>query len=345
MLESDLWALDENIDPSRQNKGGENQEHPDKLAYALSKSFPAKRPGADKPDPLAEGAPAPIAASSERIKLPTPISSSIRIKSGKVVDGPAKFRTESEFDDLEHWEDTSLESDQEIAEEPLPEKPPEPVVAPGLPVVEDLSAPGEIPVANALTQTPEPPRAASLDGLRKAFPSLSKIERICLITLFLVLLIGAAWIVVDSLRRLPTHSLFADEHLFPVQGKYVIVESAKTYWREPLMEGKAQDTFRRGTALLPVVELSTGAGSGGLRVVFRNNDGESVGDIVTRSVRGGQRVEIPATAGFDDVGMHAAYRTRETNPWVVEVYEAPSVDALATEFKWLFKMNISTDRR
>ena len=54
---------------------------------------------------------------------------------------------------------------------------------------------------------------------------------------------------------------------------------------------------------------------------------------------------IPATAGFDDIGMHAAYRTGGTKPWTVEIYEAPSENASGKEFTKLFETHISTDRR
>jgi hypothetical protein len=62
-------------------------------------------------------------------------------------------------------------------------------------------------------------------------------------------------------------------------------------------------------------------------------------------VRDSVRLNVPATAGFDDVGMHAAYRTGESKPWTVGVYEAPTEDAPGRDFKKVFEMDISTDLR
>ena len=111
------------------------------------------------------------------------------------------------------------------------------------------------------------------------------------------------------------------------------------------MEGPDQDTFRRGTELLPVLEISLAGGPAGIRVLFRNDERAVVGDAVTRTVRGSGTLKIPATAGFDDIGMHAAYRTGESKPWTIEVFEAASENAPSREFTKLFEMNISTDRR
>ena len=54
---------------------------------------------------------------------------------------------------------------------------------------------------------------------------------------------------------------------------------------------------------------------------------------------------LAATAGFEDIGMHAAYRTGQSKSWSVEVREAPSEDSPVQDFKKLFEMSISTDRR
>lgn len=170
-------------------------------------------------------------------------------------------------------------------------------------------------------------------------------ERVGLIALSALLVIGAVTVIAFSLSRLPTESAAVKANDFPINGKFVTVSSAVTYWRPPILEGKNPDTFRRGTVLLPVIDLVVPEGSGALRVVFRNPDGESVGDVVTRSVQRGQSLQIAATAGFDDLGMHSAYRTGESKPWTIEVDEAPSVNSNSSAFVSLFKMNISTDRR
>jgi len=70
-----------------------------------------------------------------------------------------------------------------------------------------------------------------------------------------------------------------------------------------------------------------------------------MGDAVNRTLQPGVPLQIAATAGFEDVGMHAAYRTGQSKPWTIEVLEAPSEGALNSEFRKLFEINISTDRR
>ena len=62
-------------------------------------------------------------------------------------------------------------------------------------------------------------------------------------------------------------------------------------------------------------------------------------------VSGGAPIQFAATDGFNDPGMHAAYRTGQAKPWTIEVFEAPSEDSAAGEFKKLFEMNIASDRR
>ena len=94
-----------------------------------------------------------------------------------------------------------------------------------------------------------------------------------------------------------------------------------------------------------MLELKVSGGPAMLRVHFRNEDHSVVGDAVTYTVKQGGKVQIPATAGFDDPGMHAAYRTGQSKPWTIEVFEASSDDASGSDFKKLFEMNISTDRR
>jgi hypothetical protein len=165
------------------------------------------------------------------------------------------------------------------------------------------------------------------------------------LALCVLLIAGAVAVIAFSLSRLPTEPAAVKATDFPIKGKFLTVSSAVTYWRPPILEGKNPDTFRRGTVLLPVVDLVVEEGNVAFRVVFRNPDGESVGDVVTRAAQNGQSLQIAATAGFDDLGMHAAYRTGESKPWSIEVDEAPSANSDSSAFVTLFKMNISTDRR
>jgi hypothetical protein len=174
---------------------------------------------------------------------------------------------------------------------------------------------------------------------------LSKVERIGLIALVVLLLGGALGILIISLNRLPTESDKASSHDFPIKGTHFSIRSAKSYWRAPVTDGPHPDTFRRGAKLLPVVELDLAGGPAAVRVMFRNDERILVGDAVTHAVRGDGKLSIAATAGFDELGMFAAYRTGESKPWTLEVYEAPSEDTTGRDFKKLFEMDITTDRR
>jgi len=174
---------------------------------------------------------------------------------------------------------------------------------------------------------------------------LSKVEKVGTILLVALLLIGGMAVYMFSLHRLPTESVKVKATDFPFKGNLLVVNSAISYWRPPITTGPTPDVFRRGTQLLPVVELSTSADSAAVRVIYRDDSHNIVGDPITRAVHGKGSVTIAATAGFDDTGMHAAYRTGGSKPWTIEVLEAPTENSESTDFKKLFEMNISPTLR
>lgn len=137
----------------------------------------------------------------------------------------------------------------------------------------------------------------------------------------------------------------AEEIDFPVAGNRLTITAAETYWREP-KGGENADVVRRGTKLIPVLDISVeGKKSAAIRIFFRNDQGEVIGDSITRDISGKTTLSIPATAGFDDIGMHAAYRTSESPSWIVQVYESPNANASREQFKKVLETEISTDRR
>lgn len=174
---------------------------------------------------------------------------------------------------------------------------------------------------------------------------LSKVERIGLWVLLGVLFIGGSLIVLNISHRLPTDTGRAKPIDFPVKGRYTEILSVETFWRTPITEGKNAETFRRGTKLLPVVKLTSAGTPAAVRVFFRDSDGLVMGDAVTRAIRPGTPLQVAATSGFDDVGMHAAYRTGQSKPWTIEVREAPAESSPNADFKKLFEIKVSTDRR
>jgi hypothetical protein len=152
-------------------------------------------------------------------------------------------------------------------------------------------------------------------------------------------------VFLNSIHRLPAGAERLTAGDFPVEGRHLTIRSADSFWRAPITEGERAETFRRGTQLLPVVELTSSGSTGAVRVIFRDQDGRGAGDVVTSPIKPGAPLQIAATAGFEDVGMHAAYRAGQSEPWTVEVFEAPSETSSNSDFRKLFEIDISTDRR
>lgn len=347
--ESDLWDLDDDFalpsdaPPARQD------------APRVGKDLPAPREKKAGPPREGEEAPTP------RLKTPEGDKIRIHVNKPKVSTRPGpgtQAREDKDFADLDHWEDANPQDDLED----LPSVPVSAADAWAPPASIEESAPvpsiAEIPedaaADSAVVPIPEEqqddefspvvPVGAKPVSLRPRL-TLSKIEKIGLGALAATLMIVAGVAYMFSLNRLPHESERVRAKDFPVRGSLLTVNSAKSYWRAPITDGAAPDTFRRGTQLLPVLEVSLSGGPAAVRVLFRSEDRTVVGDAVTRSVGAGSTLTIAATAGFDDLGMHAAYRTGESKPWTIEVYEAPSENTAGRDFKKVFEMNISTDLR
>jgi hypothetical protein len=343
--ELDLWAFEDDL---------ELPEPPVvETTRSAAKDIPAPRER-QKGKPREFGnrpAPPPQHSRDERIQINVNKPAE-KLPPAEALAGQAK--PEREFDDLENWDDAKLEPEleelphEDAGETPEAITPPEPEPAEQETQPEPTLPAGKSPAEPPPAEDESPPTAPPASP--KSLPllpnlELTKVERVGLISLVAVLLVGAATVLMFSLNRLPSEPEKAGANDFPVTGKLLTVTSAVSYWRIPITEGAGQDTFRRGTELLPVLELSLTGGPAGIRVLFRNDEREVVGDAVTRTVRGGGTLKIPATAGFDDIGMHAAYRTGGSKPWTIEVSEAPAEDAPNTAFRKLFEMNIATDRR
>jgi hypothetical protein len=346
--ESDLWDFEDDLDLPEDDPAPKKPEAP----RSVSRDIPAPRerqPGKSEDKELrsaAEGS----APAEEKIRMDvTKVRS--RGRAAGPTPGPAK--PESDFDDLENWDDPDAEP--EIEELPAVEilRVPEPEPQPPAPEpIEEMKTAAASPAETAPLPPSEPDDEFSPAPRKNAEPvslrphlALSTLERVGLVVLLVLLLGGGATVFVASLNRLPVESEKAETTDFPIKGAFISVASATSYWRAPITEGPDADTFRRGTELLPVLELKASGGPAAIRVLFRGDDGTVVGDAVTRTIDGTENLTIPATAGFDDPGMHAAYRTGESKPWTIGVYEARSEDAAGRDYKKLFEMNISTDRR
>lgn len=342
--ELDLWAFDED---EELQAAPEPSQAVVPVPRSLGKNLPAPREAPlDRSDAAGNGQASRPSAGEESIR--------INVNKPQLQNRPAgpslrAATPEGEFGELEAWD-----------QQPLPEEsPPPPATAvpefvPAPPTEpEPVTAEAPLPPPSAVVParpaddnefSPVVPEHAVPLSLRPHW-QLSMLERIGLVGLLAALLVGGGAILVYSLTRLPTEARRAKANDFPLKGGHLTIESATSYWRAPLLEGPSPDTVRRGTQLLPVLEIKVSGGPAALRILFRNEDRAVVGDAVTRLVTGAGTLQIPATAGFDDLGMHAAYRTGESKAWTIEVFEAPSEQTAGREFKMLFELNISTDHR
>jgi hypothetical protein len=312
--EADLWAFDDDLEPKLPEPGAGSAAEPSVPPDRIS---PRPREG-DKAvirPPIAQE---PAERTSMNFNRLRPKAQPILVPADHTKPG-------REFDDLGDWEESAAVVPEAIVRLEEPEPAPVAVETPE-PQAEEIA-----------TETrPAPPVSALRPRL-----GLTLVERMGLITLAVLLVGGGIAAYIVTVSRLPSGDSRLQADDFPVKGKFLTVVSADSFWREPTKE----DTARRGTQLIPVAEFVTSGGPAALRVFFRDANGDLVGDGVTRLARPGETVRIAATAGFDDLGMHAAYRTDKKHPWIIEVYEAPSENSTAAEFQKLFEMKVAPDRR
>ena len=338
--ELDLWAFDDEPDAPEDVRAG----LPPARAFGKDIPMPRER----QPEKNRGTADNPVsvpAATEERIRINVNKSSSRNFPSGPVR---SPLTPESTFDDLESWDPVPgqpdiLKSPAETLAAPVqPSYPLEPATA--------VTALAEItPDSVHPTVVPDNPAPVTQDAAapvsRYPHLRLTNTEWVGLLGLLVLLLAGGGAILGVFLKHLPTATQQVQTNDFPLKGGYLTIDSATSYWRVPVTKGASSDAVRQGTRLLPVLELTVNGGPAVIRVLFRNEDRAVVGDVVTRTVRDNGTFIIPATAGFDDFGMHAAYRTGEGKRWTIEVLEAPAESAAGKEFRKLFEMIISSDLR
>ncbi len=342
--EVDLWAFDE-LGPS---EDGTTEPAP---RDTRSAGIPAPRDrGKTVPPRVVDDTAKPVSKGSINVNVG-------KARGKEAAPTPGRPPALSEFDDLDNWDQTGPEVP---FAEPLPPATPSKLSKPAAgeghldspPVAEVMPAVTPT-LAAAVVEMPVPKTLADDDDeftphlsadavpvTLKMLPTLSKIERVGLLCLILLLIGGAGAWLWTTIYHLPAGAERAVAADFPKKGKRLTVVLADTYWRAP----RSGDTSRRGTLLLPVLDMEIEGGPAAVRILFRNGDGESVGDAITRPIQSPGKLSVPATAGFDDLGMHAAYRAGEAKPWTIEVREAPSDASPPEAYEMLFEMNISTTR-
>jgi hypothetical protein len=185
-------------------------------------------------------------------------------------------------------------------------------------------------------------------------PRIHRRDAINLAAFAFVLLLAAIWVLTRFFSLFEFKSQFVEMPDFPLKGQHASIGGADTFWREPVRSGEQRDFARREVAMIPVLELTLDPASsaGALLVIFRNGQGEPVGDAIRRSFRDGRfdasgnaTITFPATDGFVEEGNYHAYRTGKGDPWMAEVLEGPSVDAPAGDFRPLAPIPVSPLRR
>lgn len=178
-------------------------------------------------------------------------------------------------------------------------------------------------------------------------------EKVALIATAGVLGAIMLWAVITFFSNTPTARYGDDIPDYPVAARFCTVQSADTYWRAVRRSGEQADVARSEVVVLPAVELAVSdAGSGALRVLFRDESGDYVGDAITHSFSGGTfdesgtaTIEFAATDGFEEESGYNAYRIRAEDRWTIEVLEGPSASASGDDYQSLFRIPITALRR
>lgn len=319
-VERDLWDLDSEPDAAGGGNGSVMKpigKLPDKRDVSRGKSSGAIMMNVLSRGRVPESNKSPI----QRREL------QIRPKEDLMAASPG--RLEDEFHTLDEWGDAPSDHGAEWGG-------PEPAdVEGGHEMLPDGCEPQPMAVGN--------PSDSTVPGIGPRGP-LRLFEWIGLAALALILLGLAYGGYLLTIHSVSSRSTTRFEPNFPVRGDRVVIHSARTYWRAPKLYGDDRDRVKRGTRLIPVVELKVD-GRAAIRVRIKNDRGGWVGDPLSLMVGESGVYTFTGTAGFEDIGMHAAYRIGESEAWTFEVEEADSLDAGGNEFKLLFEMRISPDKQ
>lgn len=186
-------------------------------------------------------------------------------------------------------------------------------------------------------------------------PRLNRREVIGIASFAVVVMIAAVWVLSHFFGQLSFTRDSDHRPDYPLKGELARVVSAATFWREPVRSGDNRDVARREVVLIPVLELTLDpehSGGGALRVIFRNGEGQPVGDPISRSFGAGRfeandssTIAFAATDGFTSDGDFQAYRTGKGKLWTADVLEGPPGDSPASAYKKLSSIPILPERR
>ena len=335
-IEGDLWNLDDEL-PEKQTL----QPAPP----AMGRKSTAEDGSRDSSASVQRGK--TPARAPERAKVSQPLKTD-----------PVPATPHDEIGDLEDENDDGPSEDSVLIV--LPEEEPEPPVSPA-PAAKSASAQDKTLATSVKSSETEPrknrPKASALPEKNPgiSWPKPNRREVIGLGIFSFLLLLAAIWAISRFFTQLHFQSEYVKIPDFPIKGEHATLASGETFWREPVRDGPTRDVAKREVAMIPILNLSLDAEKsplGALRVIFRNDKGETVGDSITRSFSSGRfdasgdaKISFPATDGFLDEATFNAYRTRSGNPWTADVMEGPSVDAAAGSFKKLVQIPVLPQRR
>ena len=335
--ENDLWNLDEEL---AERPVTPPVSYPPQPRKALE-PVPAEEPSADAPP-----APEPFRPRGRTPSQPRQIHDGPPGQRGDRQAAPDEIGELDDEEDEDEDDDGSADDGEPAAElrvipddAPLPEMPSsEPVPEP---VITDLKDERPAKQNQRRSAAAEPKRPVGGSPLPR--PQLNRREILGLAAFGFALLLAAIWVLTRFFSAFEFKSEFVKGPDFPVKGEHITLDSAETYWREPVRTGEARDFARREVSLIPVLDLTLdpdGTTNGTLLVIFRNSEGQPVGDSIRRSFANGRfdasgnaTIAFPATDGYITDGDFNAYRSGKGDSWMAEVFEGPSVDAPADKFK------------
>jgi hypothetical protein len=353
--EDDLWNLDEEPAAARprQSKLSPPPSPPSK------DPVPAPEPATTLEPPKPRGLATPAKPLSPRTSQPDEIGDLDEDE----ADSPAPDEVPTLTSAID--EDPSEEVKTPVPPAPTAKSPAAPVEVP--PPIEEPEpadsedAENEDDEADEEQSAPSAPRenrprsAASAGKVGLTVARLNRREVIGIASFAVVIMIAAVWVISHFFSQLSFTRESDSKPSYPLKGELARIASASTFWREPVRSGESRDVARREVVLIPVLELTLdpeNSGGGSLRVIFRNSEGQPLGDPITRSFGAGRfeasgsaTVSFAATDGFTADGDFQAYRTGKGKLWTADVLEGPPGDGPASSFKKLSSIPILPDRR
>lgn len=158
----------------------------------------------------------------------------------------------------------------------------------------------------------------------------STIEKISLFAVVACLIGALVWGVSAFLNEAPQGELITFKEDYPAKGQNATIAAVDTWWRKPIRTGDNADAgIVLDANLIPCARIKLiDGGSTILRVTFRDDEKQLVGDTINLTVEDGKfvksgsdEIEINSTAGFKNASRINAYTNEDINPWSLAITE------------------------